>query len=338
MTLPARGPQRMETNDPKPGRPALDPDAHRILEPLVESAGVVSGASGFIGRAVLRRLPPGVRVYATYHDSTDFPAWAETCAAEVAPVRIDLRSTPLCSVVPRVDWALLLAARVQTAASRADPLGELTSVSGVAINSVRGLKAARLLHLSSGSVYETLAGELSPDRVLRPRLPYSIAKLAAELLFESYADAPYWNIRFFGAYGPGEPRFKLVRRLVDDFTGGKRSFSLQGDGTNRIDPMYIDEAALALCRALTLPPESKTVDLCQGEGPTIRDFARLAFHAASTDACNSEPVLRFMGEAHEQMLGCAHPHPSLRVPRAHHMTLWEGLRRYAEVLGSATPV
>jgi UDP-glucose 4-epimerase len=298
-------------------------DAH----PLDGTTGIVTGASGFIGRAVLSQLPAGCHVHAV-HRAEDFPAWAETLPASVEPLALDLTNERLADHVPEVDWALLLAARVSTAASWRDPVGELTATAGVTANSVIDLKAGQLVYLSSGSVYETLSGSLSPERVLAPELPYSVGKLAGELLFRSYATAPYWILRFFGAFGPGEPSFKLARRLVEAFSRGETEFAMRGDGTNRLDAMHVDDAANALLRFVSTPGRNEIVDLCQGESVSVRQFAEMAFEAAGT-ADASALRLKFEGATHERMLGSAAPGQD-GIIAAERMSLAEGLRRYAE--------
>lgn len=299
---------------------------------LAGTTGVVTGASGFIGRAVLRQLPSTCTVYATYNSASDFPAWAEDCDADVRPLRIDLRHERLAPRVPDADWALLMAARVQTARSWADPMSELESVAGVCVNSVIGLRARRVVLLSSGSVYESLDGALHPGRVLAPKLPYSIAKLAAELLFSAYVDAPYWIVRFFGAFGPGEPPFKLARRLVEAFAGGESTFTLSGDGTNRIDAMYITEAAARLCSILETEPESRIVDLSHGDALTLRRFVEIAFESSHPAPQETPLALRLSGRAHELMLGCAHSDPAIWRSDLEHVPTGDAFRRYARHL------
>jgi len=304
----------------------------RNAEALSGSTGVVTGASGFIGRAVLKALPAGCRVYAVYNSSPDFVEWASLPRADVVPVRVDLAHERLADYVAEVDWALLMAARVQTAASLADPVGELAAVGGVTANSIVDLDAKQVVHLSSGSVYETLDGMLAPERVLAPRLPYSIAKLAAELLFASYVDAPYWTVRFFGAFGPGEPAFKLTRRLAETFAAGGTAFSIRGDGTNIIDPMYIDDAAADLLSTVATPGESRIADLTQGEGLTVREFVEVAYEQLHPSPETTPLAITYAGEAHEKMLGRAVTDPAFSFGRRR-TTIAEGFRRYAEMLG-----
>jgi nucleoside-diphosphate-sugar epimerase len=277
-------------------------------------------------------LPPNCRVYATYHSATDFPAWAQSCRADVVPMKIDLAAERLASRLPRVDWALLLAGRVATAASRSDPIGELTAVAGVTANSIVGLRADQIVHLSSGSVYETLTGDLSPARVLSPRLPYGIAKLAAELLFESYADAPHWNVRFFGAFGPGEPSYKLARRLVQSFARGDRQFTITGDGSNYIDPLYITDAATEIASLLTRPGQSRTVDLSHGEWLTVRRFVEVAYASVHSSPQVDDVVIVCRGKAHEEMRGKAWSDPIFSPLTHQRLSIAEGFRKYARIL------
>jgi nucleoside-diphosphate-sugar epimerase len=258
--------------------------------------------------------------------------WAQSCRAEVVPIQIDLAADRLADRLPPVDWALLLAGRVATAASRDDPIGELTAVAGVSANSIMHLRADQLVYMSSGSVYETLTGHLSPTRTLSPRLPYAIAKLAAESLFASYAEAPYWSVRFFGAFGPGEPPFKLARRLVETFARGDSHFIVHGDGSNYIDPLYIKDAAAAIVLLLTTPAQTRTVDLSQGEWLTVRRFVEVAYQNVHPSPDDGELELNFRGEAHEQMRGKALSDPVFSGLGDRRLTIADGFREYARTL------
>jgi nucleoside-diphosphate-sugar epimerase len=303
-------------------------DSHR--DRLSGTCGVLTGASGFLGRALLRELPAGTKVYATYYSDDRFPTWASTCRAEIEPVRVDLRTTQLD--VPKVDWALLLAARVKAEDSLRDPLGALHGIADVTLNSIERLCSEQIVHLSTGSVYDGLEGELSPARALRPKLPYSIAKLAGELLFESQARSPYWNLRFFGAYGPGEPRFKVIRRMVESFASGATSFTLRGDGRNRLDPMYITDAAHALIAFLLEPARSGTLDLCQGESLSIGDFAHQAYRMTHPDPEAAPLRLKLTGETHESILGAPSPAEQEAVVAVSRRSIADGLRDYGRIV------
>jgi nucleoside-diphosphate-sugar epimerase len=310
------------------------PSISKSVSDLSGAVGTITGASGFLGRAVLRALPADVTVFATYRDSADFFEWTSTLSADVRPVKVDLASQRLPQeiVSTELDWTLSLAARVSTAASREDPVGELLHVAGPAVNAIAGLRTRHLVHVSSGSVYETLAGDLSPDRQLSPLLPYAVAKLAGELLVASYAETMPWIVRFFGAYGPGEPKFKVTRRMVEAFSRGTRTFRLSGDGTNHIDPMHVEDAAAALLALCTSGHAPRTIDLCQGEAPTMAAYAELIYQAAHPDPVTSPLLLEFAGHAHEQMRGRASPAAADALLGLERRSLRQGMGEYARWL------
>jgi nucleoside-diphosphate-sugar epimerase len=297
---------------------------------LEGSVGVLTGASGFIGRAILRSLPAGVTVYATYNTSDRFRSWAAELQADVRPVQIDLARNRLAPAVgSEVDWALSLAARVATHASRENPVEELAQVAGPAVNAIAGLRARRLVHVSSGSVYETLEGRLSPSLCLSPRLPYAIGKLAGEHLVGSYSETEPWIVRFFGAYGPGEPGFKVTARMVRAFQRGATTFDLSGDGTNRIDPMHIDDAVASLVTLCASNQAPHTIDLCQGESLAMSDYAALVYEASHPDAAKPPLRLGFGGVANEEMRGVPDPAAADAVIGHRRRTLRQGMKEYA---------
>jgi UDP-glucose 4-epimerase len=135
-----------------------------------------------------------------------------------------------------------------------------------------------MVYLSSGAVYDGLAGEVTPATPVNPLLPYAIAKLASERYVAFFAErrralASYANIRFFGAYGPHEPTRKITTRWLRAILGGEREFTIRGDGRNLIDFMYVDDAVEAMLRVVADASFSGTLDLASGTPVTINDIA-----------------------------------------------------------------
>ena len=110
--------------------------------------------------------------------------------------------------------------------------------------------------MSSGAVYDGLIGGRSRPRTpVSPRLPYAISKLASEHYLRAFAErrrtvGSYINVRFFGAYGPYEPR-PQDHDALDARPDGAASASsrIRGNGENLIDFMYVDDAVDGLLTA-----------------------------------------------------------------------------------------
>jgi UDP-glucose 4-epimerase len=246
---------------------------------------IVTGASGFIGRNVLVRAPRDWQILATYNEASDFPAFLEEQRLmNVLPIRCDLTNqgevAALCGTAGEVDSALYLAANGDPAASTRDPFRDLRLNAEAMLTFLEYCPVPHLVYLSSGAVYDGLAGTVTPESALHPHLPYAISKLAAESYVRYYAakrraPASYVNVRFFGAYGPYEPLRKITTRFLTAVRRGDRQFTLRGDGRNLIDFMYVDDAVDALFRLLGAPRDTRlTVDLASGNPTSVADIVR----------------------------------------------------------------
>src|SRR5262249_34044617 len=128
-----------------------------------------------------------------------------------------------------------------------------------------------------GAVYDRQAGLVSRSTPAEPALPYAISKLAAERYVRFFAEhgavGHYLIVRFFGAYGPYEPKRKIYTRLVEAFAiRREKSFRVRGDGKNLIDAMFVSDAATAIVRMLRSDHWDTTVDLCTGSPLSIDEL------------------------------------------------------------------
>jgi UDP-glucuronate 4-epimerase len=238
---------------------------------------VVTGAAGFIGFHVSRRLLEcGERVLGIDNfDHSYDPALKATRAATLERqvgftfVRLDLADAPAVAalfhrIAPR--RVVHLAARAGVRNSLDDPLAyERSNVAGhlAVLAACRGLAPFdHLVYASSSSVY----GERAPDRPFREDDPvdapvslYAATKRAAELVSGTYAHLcalPQTGLRLFTAYGPwGRPDmayFSFTRRIL-----AGEPIAVFGDGQMARDFTYVDDVVEAVLAVLDLPPQGQ---------------------------------------------------------------------------------
>jgi UDP-glucose 4-epimerase len=258
---------------------------------------LVTGASGFLGRNVLLQAPASWEIVAVYHEALDFPAFvAREGWRHVQAVRCDLTNPSdvralraAAEGAGAVDAALYLAANGDPAASARDPLRDLRLNTVALVTFLEHCPVPRLIYLSSGAVYDGLAGEVTPASHVAPHLPYAISKLGCEHYIRFYADrrgtpASYVNVRFFGAFGPYEPLRKITTRFLSALGRGDREFALRGDGRNLIDFMYVDDAVRGLLALIAHDrPVRATIDFASGRPISVNDVVAAMLRLTGTD-------------------------------------------------------
>jgi UDP-glucose 4-epimerase len=242
---------------------------------------LITGASGFLGRNVLRRAPRDWNIVAVYHDAADFPEFVQQSRLDqVRAVRCDLANAAdvraLAASAGEIDAALYLAANGDPAASARDPLRDHRLNTTTVLTFLEHCPVRHLVYLSSGAVYDGLSGPVTPALPVNPRLPYAISKLASEQYIQFFSErrgrpSTYVNVRFFGAYGPYEPLRKITTRFLTALRRGERQFAVRGDGRNLIDFMYVDDAVDGLLTLLTsVDGDRRTVDFASGRAQSVR--------------------------------------------------------------------
>jgi UDP-glucose 4-epimerase len=246
---------------------------------------LVTGASGFIGHNVLLRAPREWEIVAVYNRTPGLEDFVKAQKlSHVRPVRCDLLNEDEVRSLARAigskpDAMLYLAANGDPAASAERPRWDLESNTLAFVTCLEHCPADHVVYLSSGAVYDGLAGSVSPACAVSPRLPYAISKLASEQYLRFFTEqrgsiGSYINVRFFGAYGPYEAARKITTRWLTAMSAGQREFVVRGDGANLIDFMYVDDAVdgfLALVQARGM---RATVDFASGAPVTVNDIVR----------------------------------------------------------------
>jgi len=241
---------------------------------------LLTGASGFIGRNLLLKVPREWEVVATYNKSTDFADFVMGNALDnVRAVRVNLTSSSEArrQLKGGFDCAVHLAANTNVQLSVKKPEVDLKMNVLTLLNTVRSARIRDLIFMSSGAVYDGHAGVVSPKVQCNPSHPYAISKLACEhymLYFKKNRIIEnYVVLRFFGAYGPYEPLRKIFSKLVRTFYfENSREFTIVGDGNNFIDAMYVEDAVDAILSVIKSDVRDVIVDFASGNAVTINEL------------------------------------------------------------------
>jgi UDP-glucose 4-epimerase len=111
----------------------------------------------------------------------------------------------------------------------------------------------RCIHISSEEAYGTFRNDnIDETHPLDPVLPYGICKAAVEQLGRGYRDLhglEVINLRPSWVYGPGLPRDRIPKNLVEAALAG-RKLHIAGGAQAAIDHTYVDDVVDAILKAL----------------------------------------------------------------------------------------
>lgn len=212
---------------------------------------VVTGAAGFIGQHLVRRLADeNYRVTAVdLHEPDDgFPP-------SVQFERLDIRDTQALKPLLPPDGEVFHLASVHLEVGEDEAAFQQVNVRAaedlVEACSRRGVR--RLIHTSSVGIYGHVEDPPADEQSAKdPQTPYERSKLAGERAVRGRADTlgvdvivlrPAW------VYGPGCPR---TEKLVDALSNGQ--FFYIGSGDNLRHPLYIDDMLDAYLLAARASP------------------------------------------------------------------------------------
>lgn len=229
---------------------------------------LVTGATGFIGRALCRALAErGARVHALSRSGARPPGAASSSACDVADA--ERLGRIVHALRPRVVFHL-----AGHATGSRQPSVVVSTFQSKLAGAVNLLLACQSLPdcriVLAGSLEEPDASDPVPVS------PYAAASAAAAsygALFHALYDQAVIHARLFMVYGPGDPNEErlvpyTIRRLL---AGASPAL---GAGQRPIDWIYIDDAVRGLI-ALGADPliRSGAFDLGTGVAHTIRDVA-----------------------------------------------------------------
>lgn len=274
----------------------------------------ITGATGFLGGALCRRLLAGGQpVIALGRDEAKLDALATLGAATL---RNDLaRNVPPLPEQPVS--AVVHCAALSSAWGPAAAFRE-ANVNGTAhaLAFARDAGARRFVHISTPSLYFRFRDQpmVREDTVLPPPVnAYAATKGEAERLALSAEDLDVIVLRPRGLYGAGD--MALLPRLLRAARAGP--LPLVRDGRAETDLTYIDDAVEAVCAALTAPGglAQRVFNISGGEPLPVRRIAEAAgARAGLTVRWRTMPSGLVIGAARALELA-ARLHPRQPEPR-----------------------
>lgn len=238
---------------------------------------LVTGASGFIGRALTERLvADGHLVTALGRDATRLPAGA----APVLSARLDDEALAAALGALRFDVVYHLAAYGVAPDQRDPDTMFAVNVAGTAaiVRAARRAGARAVVYAGSSAEYrEARHGtRIDEDHPLTKTGLYGTSKAVGGLWGGALAAregiAFQW-LRIFGVFGPGEAPHRLLPAIAGKLAGGQTVDLSPGDQIR--DFLYVDDAVAGLIRAgeAALRGPGGCYNLCSGIPVSVKDVA-----------------------------------------------------------------
>jgi nucleoside-diphosphate-sugar epimerase len=239
---------------------------------------LITGASGFVGRAVARVLSRRGWSVSGVDRAALAPEGERTEDAPFAQfARVDLLDDDALVALPfesRFDAVVHLAAVLPGQATRADLFA--VNVGGTSAVLQRFVRSGgHFVLFSTGLVYGAQPGPFRETMACRPADAYSQSKLAAEALAAAHADAQGVTLSVLRPsvlYGHGAPAGMFIVSLLRSLRRATPFDMTLGE--QQRDFLHVDDAARAVAAVLDQRADG-TYNLASGVSVTIRQAAEL---------------------------------------------------------------
>ncbi len=288
---------------------------------------LVTGGAGFLGSHIAKRLvEAGAEVRATYHVK---PPAAD---ARGAYIKTDLRTAEACAkAVDGMDYVFHAAANTQGAAViRLQPLAHVTPnvpMNLFLLDQAHKAGVKRFLFISSGAAYPDTGHRPAEEHEMFEGEPvdvyYAVAwmKRYAEILCKTYATKipkpmDCVVVRPSNVYGPGDKfdpaTSHVTAALIKRVAERQDPFEVWGTGEEVRDLIYIDDFMDGLFAAFHAPEPFLAVNICSGEGVTVKEVMNTAFEVGdfsnphvsfNSTKPSTAPVRRLSAKLAKEKLG-----------------------------------
>lgn len=252
---------------------------------------LVTGAAGFVGANLLRRLVGKGEIVATIHPK-DQPWRLKGLSAKVKFLKLDLSNFEAVQQVVRKakpDCIFHLAA-YGTYPTQKDfrPIFNANTL-GTAnlLEALNPLNYKAFVMTGSSSEYGYQEKPMSESDVLEPNSLYSATKGAASLIAQGFAaveNKPVVVLRFFSIYGPWEEPGRFIPTAIARCIKGK---PVEVTGGKQVrDFVYVDDAINALLKAAQKAQRLKgqIFNVGSGKQTKIIDMAKKIIRVTSSNS------------------------------------------------------
>jgi nucleoside-diphosphate-sugar epimerase len=222
---------------------------------------IVTGATGFIGTHVMRRLGArGLEAHASGVDLLRNPGEFRELVSRLRP-----------SHMLHLAWYAVPGTFYTALENYEWPGATVAAVRAFAESGGKRVVAA-----GTCAEYDHHYGYLSEDLIpVAPLTPYGVAKDAARRLLESYAQRVHLSAawaRLFFIYGPGERSDRLVPSVIRNLLEKREARSTEGQQIR--DFLHVQDAADALIEIL-LGEVTGPINVSSGEPIAVRDVVHM---------------------------------------------------------------
>ena len=231
---------------------------------------LVTGATGFIGAAVIRALArKGHEVIAVVRRHDAEMRGCETVTWDLVQAK---RPRPLPDKVDAIVHAAQSRNYRAVPPDRADMFHVNVAATYTLLDYAVDVGVSRFCLFSTGTVYEPYRGELREDAALAPAGFLGATKLAAEVLARPYAGSFALSVlRLFFPYGPGQKN-RLIPDIIERVrTGSPVQLAADGEGL-WIAPTYVEDIAEITATAV-IDGWTGTINVASPQIISLRELA-----------------------------------------------------------------